>query len=595
MASSWIDLMWYLSQVNEGHIMLLSVRRSGFRGLRHAKDLLVSLGSILVEHMDSSSLWTWVAVKGGRTLSESLLRRPHDRVFQPFEASLHTETLLPLSTKPLPRATSPLETSRWDFCSSHGALAGLCDEEAPDTLRWSSVPVPGLLSQVPVFIITGKRLQYLYHSLSQLLRCPGAVRENVRAIVGSDASSSVMSLLELLAIPYIKVEAHGLRNHKLFQFYRGAFQSVADKFPSAPAVVFLDEDVYPSPDFFGFLNQTIKILVEDPSLYCISLSSSTIRGRGPQYARRSASQVGWGFALTPSFIREALAQWPDDSLDIEYLYDFWLYENVRGDRECIEPEVARSRHYGLGVNSAAIHEIQSWGSPLLGYSGASIINLHELYLETYQRIIAKDLQRAEVLGPHENPCFPDFVERLSAKPKGTPVVLYYQRENGNFTSNWFFIGWCASFLSYSNQGDHQGVYIAYFPRQERPQIQSPRRPGTKDFNNSQKQTNTLREYPTVNKSLRSLKDLDLRKKLFFSNYNARPSENQEDDLIKVYFVGFPFSFFSSYKPKNSYVYRVDDLDYDTHDAIYDAMQYTPETLNIRETEFRDSVKRLFSL
>ncbi|XP_076062353.1 protein O-linked-mannose beta-1,2-N-acetylglucosaminyltransferase 1-like [Oratosquilla oratoria] len=618
--ASWADLVWFLSQVTEGHILVLTLR-SGAAGLRFARDVLVSWGSQLVEFAGVGSLWTWVKVKGGKTIVETLVKEVMGHV--PKGTNLMAEGVLELSTISPPKSTSQLETSRWEICESHGGLAGLCDETTPDILQWHTPPISGIISKVPVVITVGNRLQYLYHSLHQLLQCPGASREKIIAVVDSLAPEVVQKLLDLLGIESVRVHIEGTKNFKLFQYYRSVFQLAANRFPQAPAVIFMDEDIYLSPDSFNFLNQTLGLLQIDPSLYCVTLSSETKKGRGAHYVHRIASQVNWGYAVTPSFIQEALRLWPTNSSNASILlYDYWLYEVVRGDRECLVPDVRRSCHYGLGVNTNKVfHERSAWGFPLLADSGVQLRNLHQVTLREYEQLILEELRKAYVLGPRENPCRSLFSSRLLGIAKGRrrSFVLYYRKRSSEDIKSWYLLGRCTGFFAGGKQGHHRGVHIAHYPLQ--------REKGKSDTNGHNNNTSdTYRHLGRNNgtiwnitelatrasgnivhkngaKNNKTLQDatgsrplptvLDMKNSIAFHTYSedAHTSPHKDtDDYVSFYLVGVPFSFYSSSRPKGAYVFDVNHISDELHDGILSTLDDTVESLHVKDGESFDVLK-----
>lgn len=75
----WADLVWWLTRVEPGRIVLLAGGGRASLGFRHARKLLAHLGSIFVPSLGHDTSWSWAFVKGGRTLFESIVRGRHQR------------------------------------------------------------------------------------------------------------------------------------------------------------------------------------------------------------------------------------------------------------------------------------------------------------------------------------------------------------------------------------------------------------------------------------------------------------------------------------------------------------------------------------
>ncbi|XP_047480484.1 protein O-linked-mannose beta-1,2-N-acetylglucosaminyltransferase 1-like [Penaeus chinensis] len=453
----YADLQWHLDRVAPGRILVLTVAVSGTVGLRQAAHQLARLGSLFALHLTPMAHWTWVFVKGGRTISETVILQGL--------AQHQAHLILPLSDLPTPTTPSnqTLQQQRWHYCHRHAAMGGLCDEHTPDPLPPPSPPTlphQSALADVPVVVTAGARHHYLYHTLNTLLTAPGAQRNNVLVVLG-DAPQPTTQLLRLINVNFTKVPVHGEGNLKLFRYYRSVFQLVARTFPDAPAVIFLDEDVEVSPDFFSFMSQTLWLLREDPTLYCINGFSATgFFGVAHDNSRilRAKSQVEWGYALSSKFIKEAVMRWPqNNSGDNIVHYDHWLYKHASQGRECAFPEVSRTLHYGIGVNSNAFTTERYFLSmPIVKSWNIKIHNVVGLRLPQWQQNFIHNISHAiPVIG---NPCQPSFVPSTNTSKN---YVFYYnmtKKSDGKPDyKNFFFIASCLGAWALSDQGQHDTV------------------------------------------------------------------------------------------------------------------------------------------
>ncbi|XP_037781681.1 protein O-linked-mannose beta-1,2-N-acetylglucosaminyltransferase 1-like [Penaeus monodon] len=442
--SWWADLVWWLQRVSPGRLVVITVTGRSTLGLRHARTLFAELGSAFALYLAQQTAWTWAFVKGGHTIYESLLKGNRNTeitlAFQDVNDSIYAEGTINLSTELLPTIKNDKDEERWHYCHLHAAMGGLCDEHTPDPLPPPPPPTlqhQSALADVPVVVTAGARHQYLYHTLNTLLTAPGAQRNNVLVVLG-DAPQPTTQLLRLINVNFTKVPVHGEGNLKLFRYYRSVFQLVAHTFPDAPAVIFLDEDVEVSPDFFSFMSQTLWLLREDPTLYCINTYSfllTTGDGRSATLVRRGATQVMWGYAVTPKFIRESLYLWPESGDNEDILtYDYWLYEYARKNRECIYPEISRIRHFGLGTNTNPLqHEYDAWRRPFLKASGVALFNTNEISNPGFESKFLQKLKTARILGKAD-PCGLSFPPR--SKKVNTHYVMFFAMEYKEDISSW---------------------------------------------------------------------------------------------------------------------------------------------------------------
>ncbi|KAF2359646.1 Glycosyl transferase family 13, partial [Trinorchestia longiramus] len=453
----FMDLEWHVGRLQEGSIVVFAVSGSGMIGLRDAAATLSRQGSLLANHIPAAAHWIWVFIKGGRTIVESAM----------LGSQLPVETEAPVILRPHTTKSfgSSLDKERWQFCQTQGALGSYCDEQHPAPARPTALPLPNTdeLNSIPVLITGGTRIAYLYFTLSALFNAPGLRKHNLRVFI-CDTNESVLKLLNLMDIQYVRTKVHGTGNSKLFQYYRAAYQYVAENYPNAPAAIFMDEDVQVSPDFFSLMAQMIPLLRVDPSIYCVTATAagSSLAFPGEKdKVKRVASQVLWGYALTLDFIREALSRWPT-SQSYNVIYDLWMYDNVVGNRECVTPEVPRTRHYGAGNNTFGFHlERFFLRTTLLNESGVRITNLNDILLENWTENTLSALKKATIL--EGNPCTKGFFHN---RPNGTYVFFYHLEvnENNEYTlDNYFAIGECHDFWAQSDQGWHD-IVTALRPR-----------------------------------------------------------------------------------------------------------------------------------
>ncbi|KAK7080864.1 hypothetical protein SK128_002235 [Halocaridina rubra] len=603
--SWWADLIWWLQQTSPGRLVLVTV--SGFGntvGLRRARMFFLYLGSVFARYLGITSSWTWAFIKGGRTIYENFSKGYQNRkeLYELEQCSdiVNAEGIIELSVAPLPASKNYFDQERWAYCNHEGGMGELCDE-------YAQTPLPKLILQnsraflssaaavdIRVILAAGKRHQYLYKTLWTLMATPGAKQENIFVILG-DNEPPTIALLHLLGLNYTIFSLEGQGNSKLFQFYRNVYQFINSTFSDTPAVVILDEDVELSPDFFHFVGETYWLLLQDPTLYCIngfSLLPNYERGRGEHYVRRGAMQVSWGYVVTLDFIREALQLWPkiSDGVDI-LIYDYWIYDKVRGDRECVYPEISRIRHYGMGTNTESfMHEYEAWYRPLLNASQVNIKNAVNMLSFNHERELVCDLKRAITLGPVD-PCGHDFIAKV--KSTQVPYIMYYSQEQEDDISSWYILGQCVGLHAVSEQGNHNGAYFAYIPSQK---MQLSLNSSDSSINSSSAYDMKLSWHPRYPPNYKPpLHFPPDPTDAYGLNYYTPKKGKMSKASVLVYFIGVPYSKYSYLKAKDAFVYNASTLT-DRDVELYGNMfQYTMDILMLDASvyTFENLIKNMF--
>uniref|UniRef100_A0A0P4WFT2 ILEI/PANDER domain-containing protein n=1 Tax=Scylla olivacea TaxID=85551 RepID=A0A0P4WFT2_SCYOL len=451
-----LDLLWWVGRLRAGRVVVLVVRGSGTYGLGDVIPALTNLGSLLARHAPPSALLAWAFVVGGRTLLETL--GPYHR---PSNISLHAHFLL--SAAPvlpvLPRGPAPVSQER--LCDSHAALGPLCDPVAPLVMPLSFVEGDQKeedKGKVGVVVCAGGRFQYLVHTLVRLLHNRGLSPHHVVVVFNGSPTPEVLTLLELLHLRHsvvnVPLEAPSI-NHRLFQFYRGAWRAGLATFPDALYLAFLDEDVEVSPDWLSLLLHLAPALTLDPSLWCVSGSGSPhpAQYHDPRRVVRAGRQPGWGYLVLAAEARSVVKTWPDAAQTL--LYDTFLMKTVGRGRECVFPMLARSRHYGVGVNTEPeIHHFYFLGLPLHDGSPVALPPPESLTQQQYESQVWARLRAAVPLT--RNPCAPGFLRAPDDGPP-TDLVFFFFMDNLENSLEWAMLGECVGAWPYSTQAMHRGT------------------------------------------------------------------------------------------------------------------------------------------
>ncbi|KRT83747.1 hypothetical protein AMK59_4564 [Oryctes borbonicus] len=117
------------------------------------------------------------------------------------------------------------------------------------------------------------------------------------------------------------------------------------------AVIIVEDDLEVAPDFFEYFTATYPLLLEDPTLWCISAWNDNgkiglVNENKPEQLYRTDFFPGLGWMLTKKLWSELCTKWPKS------YWDDWIRQpNQRKERTCIRPEISRTKTFGkIGVS-----------------------------------------------------------------------------------------------------------------------------------------------------------------------------------------------------------------------------------------------------
>ena len=67
-------------------------------------------------------------------------------------------------------------------------------------------------------------------------------------------------------------------NHATYHKFQASLTAAFNIYPSAEYVIILEEDLDVAPDFFSYFSQTLDLLEQDPTLYCVSAWNDQVSG-----------------------------------------------------------------------------------------------------------------------------------------------------------------------------------------------------------------------------------------------------------------------------------------------------------------------------
>jgi beta-1,2-N-acetylglucosaminyltransferase len=298
-----------------------------------------------------------VSQKGGKMLAESYSRSPE---FNSWGAPVVLRVEMGLSSvsdSECDWSDSEESRRRKSFCShieGYGSVCS-CSEPAPLTLA-TATDLSDPISSVPVAIVASNRPHYLYRMLRSLLSAKGCNPSMITVFIDGyfEEPLEVSKLFGLRGIQHTPI---GVGNARISQHYKASLTATFNLFPDSKYAIILEEDLDVSPDFFQYFSQTMRLLDEDESLYCISAWNDQgyeHTSADPQLLYRVETMPGLGWLLSRRLYKQQLEQsWPTP--EKLWDWDMWMrLPDIRRQRECVVPDVSRTYHFGssgLNMNS----------------------------------------------------------------------------------------------------------------------------------------------------------------------------------------------------------------------------------------------------
>ena len=205
---------------------------------------------------------------------------------------------------------------------------------------------------LPILIVCYNRPKELGETLDVLLKLKSVNPSMV--LVSQDGSmKAIKDTVESRGLPLLQnldLESKGWApsGRRIAWHYKFSLNAAFDRFPDAPAIIILEDDLHVSPDFVDWFAAAGGVLEKDPSLWCVSAWNDNgfrdivLTEDGPYRIKRTSLFPGLGWLLLRSeFDLNLRQQWPDDQWD-------WFVRGVyqRKERECLYPDVPRTFHAG---------------------------------------------------------------------------------------------------------------------------------------------------------------------------------------------------------------------------------------------------------
>lgn len=453
-------MVLFLNMVAPGRVLICTVKDEGSFHLKDtAKALLRSLGSQAGPALGWRDTWAFVGRKGGPVLGEKHSKSP---ALSSWGDPVLLKTDVPLSSAEEAEchwADTELNRRRRRFCSKVEGYGSVCSCKDPTPIEFSPDPLPdNKVLNVPVAVIAGNRPNYLYRMLRSLLSAQGVSPQMITVFIDGyyEEPMDVVALFGLRGIQHTPIS---IKNARVSQHYKASLTATFNLFPEAKFAVVLEEDLDIAVDFFSFLSQSIHLLEEDDSLYCISAWNDQgyeHTAEDPALLYRVETMPGLGWVLRRSLYKEELEpKWPTP--EKLWDWDMWMRmpEQRRG-RECIIPDVSRSYHFGIvGLNmNGYFHEAYFKKHKFNTVPGVQLRNVDSLKKEAYEVEVHRLLSEAEVLDHSKNPCEDSFLPDT----EGHTYVAFIRMEKDDDFTTWTQLAKCLHIWDLDVRGNHRGLW-----------------------------------------------------------------------------------------------------------------------------------------
>lgn len=453
-------MILFLNMVTRGRILIFTIKDEGTFHLKDAaKNLLKGLGSQVAVTLGWRDMWTLVVKKGGQVYGEKHSKSPALSTWGD-PVLLKTEVQLTASEEAECHwADTELNRRRKLFCSKVEGYGSICSCKDPAPIEFNPDPLPNNnVYNIPVAVIAGNRPNYLYRMLRSLLSSHGVNPQMITVFIDGYYEEP-MDVVDLFGLKGVQHTPISIKNARVSQHYKASLTATFNLHPDADFAIVLEEDLDISIDFFSFLSQTIHLLLDDDSLYCISAWNDQgyeHTAEDPSLLYRVESMPGLGWVLKKSLYKDELEpKWPTP----EKLWDWDMWMRMpeqRKGRECVIPDVSRSYHFGIiGLNmNGYFHEVYFKKHKFNTIPNVPMKNVDGLKKDAYEIEIQNLLREAEVLDHSKNPCEDSFIPDT----EGKTFVMFIKMEQETDSNTWTELAKCLHVWDLDVRGYHKGLW-----------------------------------------------------------------------------------------------------------------------------------------
>lgn len=477
-------MVLFLNMVSDGRILIFTIKDEGtFQVKEQAKNLLKTLGSTKWDSIGWRDTWAFVTQKRkkhGHPFAEEHSKSPN---LESWGEPVILKTKVPLVLQKDSQCQwpdTPFNRRRQSFCSKVEGYGSLCSCDDPAPIDFQPEPLSvNKVWEVPVIIVASNRPNYLYRMLRSLLSANGVNPSMITVFIDGyyEEPLEVVKLFNLQGIQHTPL---GVKNARISQHYKASLTATFNLYPDAEYAILLEEDLDVSEDFFSYFSQTIHLLKEDESLYCISAWNDQgyeQTSDDPSLLYRVETMPGLGWAVTKSLYKTELEpKWPTP--EKLWDWDMWMrHPDIRKGRECIIPDISRTYHFGSkGVNmNSYFQDLYFQKRPLNTAPHVRLKDVEKMKKDGYEKEMHKLISQATVLDHSLSPC----EERFLPQTQGVTYVVYIQMINDQDFETWSGLAKCFHIWDLDVRGNHRGMWRLFLNRNPVFVVGSPASPYSK--------------------------------------------------------------------------------------------------------------------
>lgn len=184
----------------------------------------------------------------------------------------------------------------------------------------------------------------------------------------------------------------------------------------ARRVVVVEDDMEVAADFFSYFDALAPVLEGDPTLWCVSAWNDNGKRRlavDERQLHRTDFFPGLGWMLTRRVWEELQPKWPD------VFWDDWMRQEAqKRGRQCVRPEVSRTRNFGEKGASTSFQYEEHVSQVALAQTRVNFSSVDLSYLapERYDAMIFGRMSRATRL---------KFSNYLTRRPQDADVIAFF--------------------------------------------------------------------------------------------------------------------------------------------------------------------------
>lgn len=288
---------------------------------------------------------------------------------------------------------------------------------------------------------------------------------------------------QLFSLRTVQLEPLSRRGARISHHYKSSLTATFELFPKAEFAIIFEEDLDVAQDALVYFNQTIDLLIDDPSLYCVSAWNDLgyqHSAKDRELLYRVETMPGLGWMLSRKLYKEELEPtWL--SAGRPHDWDMWIrVESVRKGRECIIPDISRTYHFGsTGTNINSYFQRQYFSKhAFVSHTDhqARFRDLDKLQQDQYESHIKQLLGKARIIEAARGQNHTDLLCSL-ANPTGshplsssaeatgptedqpsTSSVIYIEMIEEQDYTNWLKLARCWRIWDLDARGQHKCMW-----------------------------------------------------------------------------------------------------------------------------------------